>query len=119
MLICHMGHRGHGGGGDDDGDKRPGGGPEPGPEDGEARDAADAESLYRLLETEVAPLYYEREPAGLPRKWLRVVRRAIEIVAPHFSARRMLKQYVERLYLPAWLSRAGESMEARSRALEG
>lgn len=78
------------------------GAPASGPEDGEARDAADAEALYRLLETEVVPLYYARDPAGIPGKWLRVMRRAIQTIAPRFSARRMVKEYVERLYLPAW-----------------
>ncbi len=72
-----------------------------GPTDEAARDAADAEALYRTLEGEVVPLYYGRGPDGIPSSWLRVVRRAIQTVAPRFSARRMVKEYVERLYLEA------------------
>jgi starch phosphorylase len=69
--------------------------------DPDARDAADAEALCRLLEQTVVPLYYDRDPNGVPRGWLRVVRRAIETLAPTFSARRMLKEYVERFYAKA------------------
>ena len=77
------------------------GAPEAGVGDDEARDAADAEALYRLLETEVVPLYYDRDPAGIPSKWLGVAKQAIRTAAPRFSARRMVKEYVERFYLPA------------------
>jgi starch phosphorylase len=66
-----------------------------------SRDAADAESLYRLLETHVVPLYYDRDADGIPRGWLPVMKQAIRTVAPRFSARRMVKEYVERLYAPA------------------
>jgi starch phosphorylase len=69
-------------------------------EDAEARDAADAESLYHVLETEVVPLYYERDANGIPGRWLPMMRRAIQTVTPRFSARRMVKEYVERMYLP-------------------
>jgi glycogen phosphorylase len=79
------------------------GDPGEGPADPEARDAADAEALYRLLEETVVPLYYDRGPDGVPGGWLRVVRRAIETVAPALSARRMLKEYAERFYARAVL----------------
>ncbi len=70
-----------------------------GPPDPDVRDAADADALYRLLEETVIPLYYDRDPDGIPGGWLRVVRRSIETVTPAFSARRMLKEYVERFYV--------------------
>jgi starch phosphorylase len=70
--------------------------------EGEERDAADAEEIYRLLESEVAPAYYERDADGVPRRWLALMRRSIRTIAPRFSARRMLKQYVETLYGPGW-----------------
>ena len=69
-------------------------------------DAADADALYRLLETQVVPAYYDRDAAGIPRRWLRTVKEAIRTVTPHFSARRMLKQYVEGMYAPVY-RRAG------------
>lgn len=63
-------------------------------------DAADADALYRLLETEVVPTFYDRDPLGTPHAWLRVVREAIRTVMPRFSARRMVKQYAESMYGP-------------------
>ncbi|HXE79604.1 MAG TPA: alpha-glucan family phosphorylase [Vicinamibacterales bacterium] len=69
--------------------------------DENAVDAADAEALYRLLETEVVPTFYDRDRDNIPRRWLKVVRQAIRSVAPRFSARRMVKEYVERMYAPA------------------
>jgi starch phosphorylase len=64
-------------------------------------DAADAESLYSLLESEVVPAFYDRDADGIPRRWLSVVRQAIMSVTPRFSARRMVKQYAETMYGPA------------------
>jgi glycogen phosphorylase len=66
-----------------------------------AVDAADADALYRLLEEEVVPTFYERDNRNIPRGWLRIVKEAIRTVTPLFSARRMLRQYVEDMYVPA------------------
>ncbi len=73
----------------------------------DATDAADAAALYRLLEEEVVPAFYDRDEYGTPRRWVAVVKEAIRTVAPEFSARRMVKEYVERMYAPA-LSRQAE-----------
>lgn len=67
----------------------------------DAVDAADANALYTLLENEVVPAFYDRDARGIPRRWLAVVRESIRTVAPRFSARRMVKEYVERMYTPA------------------
>ena len=67
----------------------------------DAVDAADAAALYRLLEEEVVPAFYDRDRQGIPRRWLRIIKEAIRTVAPRFSARRMVKDYVERMYAPA------------------
>ncbi|MBI4181127.1 MAG: alpha-glucan family phosphorylase [Chloroflexi bacterium] len=67
----------------------------------EEEDEVDAESLYRLLEEEVVPLYYRRDRRGVPEGWIRLVREAIRSIVPVFCARRMLKEYTERLYQPA------------------
>jgi glycogen phosphorylase len=64
-------------------------------------DAADAEALYRLLEEEVVPTFYERDAHRIPRRWLQMVKEAIRTTMPRFSARRMVKQYAERMYAPA------------------
>ncbi|MFC2021728.1 alpha-glucan family phosphorylase [Chloroflexota bacterium] len=64
-------------------------------------DEADAEALYRLLEEEIVPLYYDRDRSGVPHGWIRMVKEAMRSIIPIFSTRRMLKEYTERLYLPA------------------
>lgn len=72
-----------------------------GDSESEDADARDAEELYGLLEQRIVPLYYEREANGIPRGWLAVVRRILATVTPAFSARRMMKEYTERMYVPA------------------
>ncbi|GAB4114297.1 MAG: alpha-glucan family phosphorylase [Roseiflexaceae bacterium] len=64
------------------------------------QDWNDAQQLYHILEHEIAGCYYDR-PDGVPHTWLAYVKEAIATVAPMFSTRRMVKEYVERLYLPA------------------
>ena len=71
------------------------------PNNPDAVDAADAAALYRLLEEEVVPAFYDRDASGVPHRWLATVKEAIRSVAPRFSARRMVKEYVERMYAPA------------------
>jgi starch phosphorylase len=65
------------------------------------QDAADAEFLYRTLENEIVPLFYDRDAEGIPHGWLRVVKSSIRTCAPAFSMRRMVKDYVEEMYMPA------------------
>jgi starch phosphorylase len=72
-------------------------------EDTEAQDAADAESLYQTLEREIIPLYYSRAIDDLPGEWLAWVKRSVITLAPLFSMRRMSKEYVSKMYLPAFL----------------
>jgi len=72
------------------------------------RDQEEAAQLYGLLENEVVPLFYRRDADGVPRGWVRVMREAIRTVGPAFCARRMLKDYAERMYVPA-ARRASES----------
>ncbi len=74
----------------------------------ESNDAADAEDLYRVLEQEVAPLYYKRDTDGVPRGWIEVVKETITTIAPHFSMRRVVKEYTERLYAPAINGKEGQ-----------
>lgn len=63
-------------------------------------DENDSRSLYDLLEKEVVPLYYERDRAGVPRDWIRVMKEAMKSVSPVFNARRMMREYTQ-MYLQA------------------
>ncbi|HEX3252657.1 MAG TPA: alpha-glucan family phosphorylase [Pyrinomonadaceae bacterium] len=61
-------------------------------------DALDAESLYRTLESEVVPLYYDRDETGLPRKWIAMMKRAIQTLAPQYNSDRMVEEYARKIY---------------------
>jgi starch phosphorylase len=76
------------------------GGRESDPDEG-AQDWADAQDLYRLLEEEIVPRYYERGEDGLPHGWIARMRESIASTTWRFSSTRMLEEYVDLLYLPA------------------
>ncbi|MCB0065203.1 MAG: alpha-glucan family phosphorylase [Caldilineaceae bacterium] len=65
------------------------------------QDDADVQDLYTTLEEIIVPLYYDRDAHGVPARWLRIMKNAIESCAPQFSMRRMVKDYTETYYLPA------------------
>jgi starch phosphorylase len=67
----------------------------------EEEDKSDADSLYSILEEKVIPLYYTRDRHNLPQGWVAMMKRSIGSITPVFSARRMVKEYCEKLYLPA------------------
>jgi len=71
------------------------------PGDQGAQDWADAQALYKTLEEQVVPTFYERGRDGIPHRWLEVVKQSMRTVVPRFSARRMVKEYVREMYLPA------------------
>ncbi|MFN2220569.1 MAG: alpha-glucan family phosphorylase, partial [Anaerolineae bacterium] len=80
------------------------------------RTQADAEALYRLLEQEIIPLFYQRSDDGVPHEFVHVMKAAIKSVSPQFSARRMAKEYVARFYAQALdLSRPDGPGESRDR----
>jgi starch phosphorylase len=65
------------------------------------RDALEAEELYAVLEREVIPEFYDRDSNGMPHKWLIRLTASMGRLTPRFSSDRMLKEYVEQVYLPA------------------
>ena len=71
------------------------------PESPQAQDPADAQSLYATLENEIIPLFYARDPKEIPNEWIERIKESMRTNIPRFSTRRMVKEYVERLYLPA------------------
>jgi starch phosphorylase len=64
-------------------------------------DAAEAEQLYALLEGEIIAEFYARDGGDIPRAWIARVRASMASLAPAFSSNRMMRDYVERHYLPA------------------
>ncbi|MEA2143437.1 MAG: glycogen phosphorylase, partial [Solirubrobacteraceae bacterium] len=66
--------------------------------DHQAQDAWHAGELYRLLESEVVPEFYDRDESGIPQAWIQRVKRSMRTLIPAFSATRMLADYEQRVY---------------------
>jgi starch phosphorylase len=70
-------------------------------ESSQAQDEKDADDLYNILENEIIPLYYERDSKEISHPWIARMKWSLKTIIPQFSTRRMVKEYVERLYVPA------------------
>jgi starch phosphorylase len=69
--------------------------------DAAERDKLEADSLYDLIEHQIAPRFYDRNADGVPVRWVEAIRHTLRTLSPELSADRMVREYVERLYLPA------------------
>ncbi|MBJ7331014.1 MAG: alpha-glucan family phosphorylase [Solirubrobacteraceae bacterium] len=78
--------------------------------DQDKRDDLEAESLYDLIENEVAPRFYDVDDDGVPTRWLEMVRHTLKSLGPKVLATRMVRDYVRQLYVPA----AGNARELNS-----
>ena len=76
------------------------GGPENYKSDAE-RDAVEAESLYSLIEQEIAPAYYAKDENGISSAWMALMKESIKHIAPVFNTNRMVKEYYDSFYVPA------------------
>ncbi|MBM4368807.1 MAG: alpha-glucan family phosphorylase [Deltaproteobacteria bacterium] len=63
------------------------------------QDAADAESLFRILEDEVVPEFFDRDAHGIPQAWVARMRRSLETCLQAFHTDRMVGEYARRFYL--------------------
>jgi starch phosphorylase len=79
-----------------------------------AQDWADAQDLYRILEDEVVPRYYDLDKNGIPVAWVELMRRSMASTLWRFSTTRMLHDYIERMYLPPTTTATAQP-ERRSR----
>ncbi len=64
-------------------------------------DTRDGEDLYRVLREEVVPLFYQRDQDGLPRGWIKRMKRTIRTLGWRFNANRMVMDYTSKCYVPA------------------
>jgi starch phosphorylase len=65
------------------------------------QDRYDAGSIYDLLENEIVPLFYQRDRAGLPLRWIDRMKNSIATVCSQFNTHRMVGEYFQQYYLPA------------------
>jgi starch phosphorylase len=85
------------------------------------QDQVEAEALYKLLEREIVPTFYERRADGIPPKWIASMKSSIAKLCPEFNMHRMVKQYADEYYLVAhhrFLGLSGEDA-AKARQLAG
>jgi glycogen phosphorylase len=69
--------------------------------DADYGDRLEAQALYRLLEEEIVPLFYDRSHDGLPHGWIARMKRSIQSIGPFFNTARMVREYTEKAYVPA------------------
>jgi starch phosphorylase len=86
--------------------------------DPDRRDDLEAAALYELLGGQVAPLFYDRGEAGVPGRWMAMVRHTLATLGPKAQASRMVREYVESYYLPATASAVAVRRDGYSGARE-
>ena len=72
--------------------------------DSAERDSLEANAMYDLIEHQIAPRFYDRGPDGIPTRWVESIRHTLSTLSFPLSADRMVREYVERLYLPSALA---------------
>ena len=64
----------------------------------EYQDQLDAATIYSLLENEIMPLYYAKNPKGFSPDWIKVIKNSIAQIAPHYTMKRQLDDYYNKFY---------------------
>jgi len=63
------------------------------------QDELDAETIYDTLEDEIIPIFYKRDKHGIPSKWISYIKNTIAEIAPRFTTKRMIDDYMQQYYL--------------------
>jgi glycogen phosphorylase len=71
-------------------------------DDPEYQDDVESLSLYNILEKEVIPMFYKRGADGLPREWISLMKESMKTNCPQFNTNRMVREYTEKFYIPAF-----------------
>jgi glycogen phosphorylase len=87
------------------------------PDSVEEQDRLDSENLYKALTEEVIPCFYDRDELGIPRDWIKKIRRAMVTLVPRFNTYRMVQEYAQKYYLPANPCLPSRSVEEREPAM--
>ncbi len=64
----------------------------------EYQDQLDAATIYSILETEILPLYYDKNEDGYSEEWIKYIKNSISQIAPHYTMKRQLDDYYDRFY---------------------
>ncbi len=63
------------------------------------QDSLDAANLYEVVERKVIPLFYDRDAAGVPLKWIKMIKESIRTIAPIYNTTRMVNEYINKYYM--------------------
>ena len=66
------------------------------------QDHVESQNIYHLLEDEIIPLYYQNREGQIPHKWVTMMKQSIKTIIAHFSSYRMVKEYRDYAYIPAY-----------------
>lgn len=81
------------------------------------QDKLDAATIYSMLENEIVPLYFAKNSKGYSPEWIQYIKGSIGDIAPHFTMKRQLDDYIEKFYTPeskrAHMLKANDFSEAR------
>ncbi|HEX6254634.1 MAG TPA: alpha-glucan family phosphorylase [Euzebyales bacterium] len=80
------------------------------------QDAADAQSMFDVMEHVMVPMFYDRSTGPLPRRWLERVRRSLRTLGPRVLASRMVREYATDLYVPLADRARGLAADGHARA---
>ncbi len=80
------------------------------------QDDVESRAIYDLLEQEIVPLFYNRGSDGLPRGWLKMMKRSIGSICPFFNTHRMVQEYTEKCYRPSALRFSALAAEGLKKA---
>jgi starch phosphorylase len=71
-------------------------------DDIEYQNEVEGRAIYDLLEKEIVPLFYDRDPEGIPRGWIACMKSSMQTLCPVFSTDRMVQEYTEVSYIPSY-----------------
>ena len=82
------------------------------------QDEVEGRLIYELLERDIVPAFYTRGGDGLPREWIRRMKRSIGTLVPVYNTNRMVEEYLEKCYLPAHRREAALTANGLAGAVE-
>jgi starch phosphorylase len=71
-------------------------------DDPDLQDRLEAKALYNLIENQISPIFYDRDKNDIPVNWIRIMKESMKKVCPFFSSNRMLTEYTNASYVPAY-----------------
>ncbi len=70
-------------------------------DDPDFQDYVESQALYDIIEKDIAPLFYEVDSNGIPRKWISMIKASMHELSPKFNTHRMVTEYWDRFYVPS------------------